>query len=128
MPHLFHEYSDRDPKCDRHNGNSNNIVDEKSVWQVSIPHPHHSGRCFTYKYCNCLEVLILRIPVFSPQFKSTPGECYSIRIGIGDKSKNFSDDYLENLKIFLHEPNEFMYYIEQNDMPNSVKIELKNLR
>ena len=66
--------------------------------------------------------------LFSPQFKSTPGECYSIRIGIGDKSKNFSDDYLDNLKIFLHEPNEFMYFIEQNDMPNSVKIDLKNLR
>ena len=66
--------------------------------------------------------------IYSPQFKSTPGECFSIRIGIGDTSKNLTDDDFDNIKIFLHEPGQFLYFIEQNSMPNVLKIDLKKLR
>ena len=38
------------PYCDRkHFPPSKNLLDDPSVWTISIPHPQDSGKCFTYK-------------------------------------------------------------------------------
>lgn len=71
---------------------------------------------------------IFYLSLGSPQFKSSPGLCYSIRIGIGNITEHYSSDYLNNAKIYLHEPNEFLYFWEQNSMPNAIKIDLGSLR
>ena len=39
-----------------------------------------------------------------------------------------TSDQMEKITIFLHEPNKFIYFIEQDQMPNNLKIEAKTLR
>ena len=50
---LYHEYETAggpEPVCDRWSGHSLNLVRNRSLWTVTIPHPKYSGRCFTYKF------------------------------------------------------------------------------
>ena len=74
----------------------------------------------------------------SPSHKSTPGECYSLRlfqifcfdqtwqfylrIAIGNKTDQVSSEQMDNITIFLHVPGKFIYFVEQDHMPNNYKI------
>ena len=62
----------------------------------------------------------------SPEKASTPGNCYALRFAIG---KNSSDkSLLDNIKLFLHPPGEFSFFIEQDTMPNVLRIDFLNLK
>ena len=45
---VYQEYEDS-TNCDRLGSSGKNLVDESSLWSISIPHPQSSGRCFTYR-------------------------------------------------------------------------------
>ena len=47
---VYHENHDESPKCDRYDESGKNLIEEPSLWTLSIPHPEESGKCFTYKY------------------------------------------------------------------------------
>ena len=47
---VYHEYYDESPKCGRALKSGKNLIEEASLWTLSIPHPEESGKCFTYKY------------------------------------------------------------------------------
>ena len=64
--------------------------------------------------------------IFSPEKPSTPGNCYALRFAIGTSQSNPS--LLEEIKVFLHPPGEFSFFVEQDSMPNSLRIDLLNLR
>ena len=49
-------------------------------------------------------------------------------MAILDSTDNATSDQTEKISIFLHEPNKFVYFIEQDQMPNNFKIEAKTLR
>ena len=51
IPGLYQEYVDVHPvTCDRGNeAKSVNRINNKTHWEVSIPHAWMSGKCFTYK-------------------------------------------------------------------------------
>ena len=61
---------------------------------------------------------------FSPSNASTPGLCYSIRISLA----NLTEDQMASLDIFLHVRNQFLFYTEQDSMPNNYRIDLMKLR
>ena len=49
---LYQEYkgnNNGDPLCDRKFDSGKNMVDDPTLWKVSIPHPVASGICYTYK-------------------------------------------------------------------------------
>ena len=50
---------------------------------------------------------------------------YSLRIAIGNYSDPHSFAQMEKVKIFLHPPGKFVYFTEQDDMPNNLRINLK---
>ena len=50
------------------------------------------------------------------------------RIAIGNTTKIESVDQMENIKIFLHEKGKFNYFLEQDNMPDSYKIEPLTLK
>ena len=52
IPGLYQEYMDTEPMiCDRNNDpRSINQILNSSHWEITIPHPWMSGKCFTYKY------------------------------------------------------------------------------
>ena len=50
------------------------------------------------------------------------------RIAIGNRTKNESVDQMEKIKIFLHEKEKFDYFLEQDKMPDSYKIEPTTLQ
>ena len=49
---VFHEYKEDLPLCDRERNSGKNLIEDPSLWTMSIPHPERSGKCFTYKYAN----------------------------------------------------------------------------
>ena len=65
---------------------------------------------------------------FSPSMKSTPGNCYSLRIGLGNSFKDENTKLLENIQVFLHPPGKFIYFKEQDRMPDNFKIDLLSLQ
>ena len=46
---LYQEYAEYNPKCARKKQVSKNLVNDLSLWEMSIPHPSLAGKCFTYK-------------------------------------------------------------------------------
>ena len=50
------------------------------------------------------------------------------RIAIGNITKNESVEQMEHIKIFLHEKGKFIYFLEQDNMPDSFKIEPLTLK
>ena len=64
--------------------------------------------------------------IFSPEKSSTPGNCYALRFAIGTSQSNQS--LLDAITVFLHPPGEFSFFVEQDSMPNSLRIDLLNLR
>ena len=61
---------------------------------------------------------------FSPSNASTPGVCTSIRISLG----NLTEEQLGYLDIFLHLKDQFLFYTEQDSMPNNLRIDHLKLR
>ena len=49
---VFQEYAVDSPWCDRVMNSGRNLIEDSSLWTMSIPHPEWSGKCFTYKYIN----------------------------------------------------------------------------
>ena len=47
---VFHEYIEDSPLCDRGNHSGRNLIADPLLWTTTIPHPWHSGICYTYKY------------------------------------------------------------------------------
>ena len=47
---VYQEYIDESPLCNRFWSSGKNLVEDSSLWTVSIPHAQESGKCFTYKY------------------------------------------------------------------------------
>ena len=45
------------------------------------------------------------------------------RIALGNISNNASVDQIKSIKIYLHEPGKFLFFSEQDKMPNNVKID-----
>ena len=78
-----------------------NILGNDTNWIKSIPHPS-SGPCFTY----------------NPQMKSPPGYWYGIVVSLKRH---------KHLEIFLHEPNTFFYFKEE-EPPNNIKIDLNEIK
>ena len=64
---------------------------------------------------------------FSPLKMSTPGNCYSIRIGLGNSWIEKNTKLLETFQVFLHPPGKFIYYKEQDQMPDNLKIDIFSL-
>ena len=50
IPGLYQEYYEKDPNCDKNTALCDNKVEKAFLWNISIPHPKNSGKCFTYKY------------------------------------------------------------------------------
>ena len=50
------------------------------------------------------------------------------RIAIGNMTKTESVEQMEYIKIFLHEKGKFNYFLEQDNMPDSYKIEPLTLK
>ena len=50
------------------------------------------------------------------------------RIAIGNMTKDESVGQMEHIKIFLHEKGKFNYFLEQDNMPDSYKIEPLTLK
>ena len=49
---VYQEYKNNNngnPLCTRNDDPGKNMVDDPSMWKVSIPHPQTSGICYTYK-------------------------------------------------------------------------------
>ena len=82
------------------------ILNNDSYWTKSIPH-EYSGPCFTY----------------NPQLDSDPGYWYSMSI----VPNAAAAPMYENMRIFLHEPNKFFYFMEE-EAPNTVALDLKQLQ
>ena len=59
---------------------------------------------------------------------STPGNCYSLRIGFGTESTKNDTDVLSTTQLILHPPNEFIYFKEQDKMPDNLKIDVFSLK
>ena len=90
------------------------ILNNQSYWVKSIPH-EYSGPCFTY----------------NPQLQSVPGYWFSMGIipyinqeGGGDYNERKRNLLNNDLKIFLHEPNKFFFFKEE-EAPNNIGIDLK---
>ena len=64
----------------------------------------------------------------SPAKKSTPGNCYSLRIGLKNNIMETTSEVLDTIKIFLHLAGKFLYFREQDRMPDNFKIDLLSLR
>ena len=64
---------------------------------------------------------------FSPEKKSTPGNCYTIRVGLGNTKIEKSTKLLETLQVFLHPQGKFIFYKEQDQMPDNLKIDILSL-
>ena len=89
------------------------ILNNESLWKLSIPE-ESSGTCLTY----------------NPKMESDPGYWYSMTIvpnaedamgsNFVEKKQNLQND----LNIFLHKPNKFFYFLEE-DAPNNIKVDLK---
>ena len=63
---------------------------------------------------------------FSPEKFSTPGNCYALRFAIG---RNESDQsLLDSIRVFVHPPGEFSFFVEQDFMPNVLRIDLLDLK
>ena len=62
----------------------------------------------------------------SPGLLSTPGNCYALRLAIGNSQSN--ESLLDSISVFLHPPGEFSFFKEQDNMPNVLKIDFLNLR
>ena len=45
------------------------------------------------------------------------------RIALGNISNNASVEQMKSVKIYLHEPGKFLFFSEQDKMPNNVKID-----
>ena len=61
---VYHEHFDESPLCSRYWESGKNLIEDPSLWTLSIPHPQDSGICFTYKYeeLTIKENLILKAP------------------------------------------------------------------
>ena len=46
---MYHEYYEESPQCNRYVDSGKNLIEDPSLWTLSIPHPDLSGKCFTYK-------------------------------------------------------------------------------
>ena len=145
---VFQEYKDHSPMCDREARPGRNLVDDPSLWTTSIPHPELSGKCFTYKYTRPSKSMnfILYLPFIQPEgvlcarcllfsqvnhqsvhkFEGSDNKIF--RIAIGNITKKESVEQMEHIKIFLHEKGKFNYFLEQDNMPDSLKIEPLTLK
>ena len=50
------------------------------------------------------------------------------RLALGDTRNQDISTQMEKISIFLHEPNKFVYFIEQDQMPYNFKINANSLR
>lgn len=92
------------------------MLTNDSLWETSIPHPSASGQCHTY----------------NSHFESYASKWYGVRFGIKlPKSENLSSEAkiarLQDLKIFIHDPGQFMFY-EEDDRPHSHKLDMSWFR
>ena len=51
-----------------------------------------------------------------------------LRIALGNYSNNASVDQMDKIKIYLHDPEKFIFFTEQDSMPNSLKIDHTKLQ
>ena len=51
-----------------------------------------------------------------------------LRIALGNYSNNASVDQMDSIKIYLHDPEKFIFFTEQDSMPNSLKIDHTKLQ
>jgi len=109
---VYQEYYEQAPRCDRSWESGKNLVEDASLWTLSIPHAESAGKCFTY----------------NPSYESAPGVCYALRIALGNYSNNASVEQMESVKIYLHEPGKFTFFTEPDKIPNNVKIDRLKLQ
>ena len=87
------------------------ILNNHSNWVKFIPH-EDSGVCFTY----------------NPQRESNSGYWYSMRIVPNINGPNANSkrrrNLLNDMRIYLHEPNKFFFFKEE-DAPNNIGLDLK---
>ena len=89
------------------------IVNNGSLWESSIPE-ENSGTCLTY----------------NPKMESDAGYWYSMMIepnieaAEGSSFDQKKRNVLNNMNMFLHEPNKFFYF-SQEEAPNNIGIDLK---
>ena len=51
-----------------------------------------------------------------------------LRIALGNYSNNASVDQMDSIKIYLDDPEKFIFFTEQDSMPNSLKIDHTKLQ
>ena len=51
-----------------------------------------------------------------------------LRIALGNNTNNASLQQMDGLKIYLHEPGKFLFFSQQDNMPNNIKIEKSMLQ
>ena len=89
------------------------ILNNESLWKMSIPE-ESSGTCLTY----------------NPKMESDPGYWYSMTIvpnaedAVGSNFVEKKQSIQNNLNIFLHKPNKFFYFL-QEEAPNNIQVDLK---
>ena len=60
----------------------------------------------------------------SPSKPSIPGECYALRLRFGNIDPKLADiEDLTSTRIFLHQKNQFHFFIEQDKMPSNLKFD-----
>ena len=57
---VFQEYQEdwHVDMCNRDKKLGKNLIEDTSLWSTSVPHPHFSGKCFTYKYINFEDFIV----------------------------------------------------------------------
>ena len=50
------------------------------------------------------------------------------RVALGNTSNNASLEQMDGLQIYLHEPGKFLFFSQQDNMPNNIKIEKSMLQ
>ena len=54
---VYHAFKDQNPGCQTRTWDSGkNLIEDPSLWTLSIPHAQDSGKCFTYKYVQIIEI------------------------------------------------------------------------
>ena len=51
-----------------------------------------------------------------------------LRIALGNNTNNASLQQIDGLKIYLHEPGKFLFFSQQDNMPNNIKVEKSMLQ
>ena len=66
--------------------------------------------------------------IFSPPHPSYMGDCFTVRIILGNASDEKSIFLSDQFKIYLHERGKFEFFAERDETPDGLKIDSRKLR